>query len=150
MPRRSISRWTGDALGVPEGYKMVMRKRYNRRSAWNEFLRNSGEFKAFIDQMRTLYHQQYGGRPQPLAQYRSGGTGGAVYTGGRVRGRGLTGGWTDFKRHEGGESMFVEGHNPWLNFLHAHKGDGYSLEELSQMYHQMGYFFKLPLNTTIW
>jgi predicted transcriptional regulator len=32
--------------------------------------------------------------------------------------------------------MFLEGHNPWLNFLHAHKGQGYDIEQLSQMYHQ--------------
>jgi len=53
-----------------------------------------------------------------------------------MRGRGIRGGWTDFKRHEAAERMFEEGHNPWLNFIHEHKGDGYSLEQLSQMYHQ--------------
>jgi hypothetical protein len=157
MPRRSISRWVGDSLNVPEGYEMVMRKRHNRISNWQLFLKNNGEFKQFIDQMRTLYRQQYGGVPQPLgvwqkflrdhgmkelmdrlsAQYRAqSGQGGYVYTGGRMRGRGISGGWTDYKRHLAGERMFEEGHNPWLNFIHEHKGDGYNLEELSQMYHQ--------------
>jgi len=69
MPRRSISRWVGDSLNVPEGYEMVMRKRHNRISAWQQFLKNNGEFKAFIDQMRTLYRQQYGGQPQPLGTW---------------------------------------------------------------------------------
>jgi hypothetical protein len=157
MPRRSISRWTDDLLAVPEGYEMIMRKKHNKPSPWNEFLRNNGEFRAFIDQMKTLYRQQYGGQPQPLgtwgrflrehgmkqlmdklsAQYHSGSKGGAIYSGGRVRGRGLTAGFIDLKRHEGGERMFLEGHNPWLNFIHEHKGQGYSLEELSRMYHQM-------------
>jgi len=156
MPRRSVSRWIDDRMGVPEGYEMIMRKKHNRISAWQQFLKSNGEYKAFMDEMSRLYHQQYHGQPQPLgtwqrflvqhgykelmdklsAQYRSG-KGGAVYTGGRVRGRGITGGWTDYKRHEAGERMFEEGHNPWLNFIHEHKGQGYSLEELSQMYHEM-------------
>jgi len=107
--------------------------------AWQEFLKNNGEYKAFMDEMSALYRQQYGGQPQPLAQYRSS-KGGAVYTGGRVRGRGLPfdvvgtsnsigrivdnarGGWTDYKRHLAGERMFEEGHNPWLKFIHEHKG----------------------------
>jgi len=88
------------------------------------------------------------------AEYR-GSVGGAVYKGGRC-GRGLAddvtsvihnvsswinqipkGGYTDYNRHLAGERIFEEGHNPWLNFIHEHKGQGYSLEELSRMYYQM-------------
>jgi len=69
MPRRSISRWTDDLLAVPEGYEMIMRKKHNKPSPWNEFLRNNGEFRQFIDQMKTLYRQQYGGQPQPLGTW---------------------------------------------------------------------------------
>lgn len=117
-------------MDAPPGYEYILRKAHNRRSAWQEFLKNNGEYKAFMDEMSALYRQQYGGQPQPLAQYRSS-KGGAVYTGGRVRGRGLP---FDVVA---GERMFEEGHNPWLKFIHEHKGDGYSLEELSRMYHQL-------------
>ena len=135
---------------------------------WQEFLRQNGEFRAFMDQMSALYRQQVG-EGQPLgtwqqflkahgfkelmdrlaAQYRQMTgrgltTGGMLWTGaaiaprrgGRVRrARGLYGG-ADIKREIAGERMFLEGHNPWLNFLHAHKGQGYDMEQLPQMYHQ--------------
>jgi len=100
-----------------------------------------------MDQISALYRQQVG-EGQPLAQYRQmtgrGLSGGMLWTGaaiaprrgGRVRrARGLYGG-ADIRREIAGERMFLEGHNPWLNFLHAHKGQGYTLDELSQMYHQ--------------
>jgi len=130
---------------------------------WQRFLQSNGEFRQFMDQMSRLYHQTYGGVPQPLgtwqrflkqhgfkelidrlaAQYH-GMAGGTLYagaiTGGarrrrRRRAAGLYGG-ADINREIAGERMFLEGHNPWLNFLHAHKGEGYTLDQLSQMYHQ--------------
>jgi len=70
-------------------------------------------------------------------------SGGTLYAGGitgkarrrrRRRAAGLYGG-ADINREIAGERMFLEGHNPWLNFLHAHKGQGYTLDQLSQMYH---------------
>jgi len=47
-------------------------------------------------------------------------------------------GGADINREIASQRMFLAGNNPWLNFIHAHKGQGYSKDELSQMYHQHG------------
>ena len=60
--------------GVPPNEGIYIRRRPKtkaegrRISAWQEFLKNSGEFKAFIDEMSKLYRQQYPGR-QPLGTW---------------------------------------------------------------------------------
>jgi hypothetical protein len=61
-------------LNLPPSEAIYVRRRPKtkaegrRISSWQEFLRNSGEFKNFMDEMSALYHQQYPGR-QPLGQW---------------------------------------------------------------------------------